>query len=144
MSIYVPRHFQIYELIPYDIYWKYVKLKKIKMWLMFDRNLLITLDQLRDQFGPMVINDWWWQGENQYRGWRPMDCRFGSVLSQHKFGRGTDLKPKDCTSQECRDFIRKNPEKFPLISAIERGVNWLHVDTRNWDRTESGILFFKP
>ena len=142
--IYIPKHFKIYELIPREEYCKYIKRKGDKLWLMFDRNLLITIDVLREKFGTLVINDWYWGGENQYRGWRPMNILLGAELSQHKFGRAVDFTPQKVTVNEVREYIRANQDLYPLISAMEDEVNWCHVDTRNWDRSKRGILFFKP
>lgn len=142
--IYIPKHFKIYELIPKQEYYKYIHRKGDKLWLMFDRRLLITLDVLRENFGTLVINDWYWGGENQYRGWRPMDILLGSELSQHKFGRAVDFTPRKVTVNEVREYIRANQELYPYISAMEDEVNWCHIDTRNWDRSKQGILFFKP
>jgi hypothetical protein len=143
MSIYVPKHFQLYELVPQEEYWKYIK-KGDMFWWMFDRDLLVILDNLRNMFGKMVINDWYWGGENQYRGWRPMDIFLGSALSQHKFGRAVDVTTLETSVNTIREYIRNNQKRFPTLSAVEDDVSWLHIDTRNWDRTKNGILFFKP
>ncbi len=140
-----PKHFQTYELLPEDFYEAHKHLGDDKLWLMFDDRALQTADWLRDVYGPITLNDWRWGGRNHYRGWRPWEC-IGVLLSQHKFGRALDCVFRDVSAEEVRQDIRKDPYSgvFQHITAIEDGVGWLHLDTRNWDKERHGILIVKP
>ncbi|MCK4328741.1 peptidase M15 [candidate division WOR-3 bacterium] len=139
--MYNPKHFELYEWLPKDFYHKYISEYGDKLWLMFDDRILWTYDKLRERYGRIVMNDWWWGGSNQYRGWRPFNCSTGAKLSQHKFARAGDgifIRP----AEEIRQDILKNEfdNDFQYISVIEKAVNWLHCDTRNHDNARYGIL----
>ena len=114
---------------------------------MFDDRVLWTADQLWELYGPTVVaNDWYWGGNNQYRGWRPWNCKVGANLSQHKFGRALDQKFKYATAEEVRQKIKKDPwkDEFKHIKSIENNVSWLHFDCRNWNKQRYGLLIVRP
>ena len=135
--------FKIYELVPRDTYALY---PEYRLWWLFDRNIIITANRIRERYGKMLANTWWWNGKHQYRGWRPWDCPVGAELSQHKFGRALDLEPVEVTAEEIREDILKDPwdDDFKLITCIELKVSWLHYDTRNWEKELKGILQIAP
>ena len=144
--MYKANHFKLYELLPR---WFYERNKHLgdRLWLMFDDRALWTADQLWELYGPTVIaNDWYWGGNNRYRGWRPWNCKVGADLSQHKFGRALDQKFKYATAEEVRQDIKKDPwkDEFQYIKSIEDNVSWLHFDTRNWDKQRYGLLIVRP
>lgn len=127
-----PRYFILPEWLPKDFYLANINKYGDRLWCMFDDRILWTFDQLRERFGRVVMNDWYWGGKNQYRGWRPFDCKVGAKLSQHKFGRGGDGILNQ-PAEEIRKVILANKFDFAFqyISAIEKDVGWLHVDCRN-------------
>ena len=43
-----------------------------------------------------------------------------------------DFDVKNVPAEQVRNDIRKG--KFPLITCIEKGVNWVHADVRNVNR----------
>jgi hypothetical protein len=143
--IYKPKYFQLYELLPRDFYEENKHLGD-RLWLIFDQRMLWTLDQIREHYGKIIVNDWYWGGDNEYGGWRPFDCEVGAALSQHKFGRAADPKPQECTAEEIRQDV-KNASSishiFKYITCIEEGVPWFHFDVRNWDK-KNGILIIHP
>jgi len=143
--IYIPQYFKLWELIPKEFYEKHKRLG-VRLWLMFDPKVLWTADQIRKRYGTMQANTWKRGGVHQFRGWRPMDCKWGSAISQHKFGRGIDLKPVKVTAQEIRNDIKADPlnEIFQYITCIESKISWFHFDTRNWAKTDSGLLIVYP
>lgn len=129
-----------------------------QIWRLFDERTLITAERLRRRFGTMVINDYRWNGNNYYRGYRPLaslldieefkrtgkiTAAWSSFTSQHCLGRAIDAKFKKYFAAEIREDIRRNPnnEEYEFITCIEDGVSWLHFDTRSWNRKESGILW---
>jgi len=142
--LYVPKYYKLYELLPKKFY-EENRDKGDTLWFMFDNRLLWTADQLRIRYGKMSVNTWFWEGNSQYRGWRPWDCGIGAELSQHKFGKALDLIPHEITSEEIRQDIKKdqNQNEFKYITCIEDNISWTHLDVRNWNRTKHGILFIK-
>jgi len=137
--IYKPENFQLFEVLPKEFYNQNIQQYKDKLWLMFDYELLYILHNLRKIYGPITLNDWYWNGKNQYRGWRSFDCSTGAFISQHKFGRAFDCKFKNITTDEVREDIIKNyyiKAVYTLISCIELNTTWLHFDTRSWDSEE--------
>ncbi|MBC2741600.1 MAG: peptidase M15 [Desulfosarcina sp.] len=117
-----------------------------RLWQMFDRRMIETVDNLRDIYGKMLANTWVWGGRHRYRGWRPWECLIGAKLSQHKFGRAVDLVPVDAGVNEIRRDILADahPYQFRFITAIESDVPWLHIDCRNHDKAQFGILEIRP
>lgn len=133
--MYKCKHFQIYELVPPDIY----KKRDEKAWELLDKKLLITLDLLRDKFGPMKINDYRWDGDRMWSGIRTPDSEYYSPTSQHTFGRAADIIFKDVSVDEVRNDIiyHQNATMYRFINAIELNVPWLHIDTRNCRRIKT-------
>ena len=136
--LYPIKHFSVHELLPPAAYQAHGK----RGLLFFDINALITLDMLRDRYGPITINNWYWGGNRKYSGWRPWDCPIGAILSQHKFGRAFDCLFRDVTADDVREDMRKskcfeanNTEPIPYVfhrmRRIENfeGMGWFHFDT---------------
>jgi len=141
---YRTEYFELYELLPKGIYNKYVKNYETALWGLFDERILWTADQLRKIYGRMTANTWKWGGRHQYRGYRPGNCKIGAFFSQHKYGRGIDLIPSKYKAQNIRDDIKDDPykEEFKYITCIEdfKGMSWIHMDSRNWDKRKNGLL----
>lgn len=164
--IYKCKHFKLYELLPPMEYGilagvetempieinyinKHNLEKNNKGWHYFNPYLLKTMDDIREQFGKRIMNDWAWRlgdvNANRYRGWRPWKCIIGARLSSHKFGRGGDsvcsggkkLGVEKYNSE--RKFIMDHPEKFPYITRMEKDISWLHIDIANHNREKYGI-----
>lgn len=138
---YKPKNFELYELYPRHFYETWQHRADI-LWQLWDDRVLYTLQKLRNRYGKMNMNDWFWGGTNQYKGMRPFDCPVGSELSQHKFLRAADPTPEDMPAEQIRKDILADPwqEDFKYITCIEMNVDWFHFDTRNWDKMKSGIL----
>ena len=159
---YIPKHFPPQEFFPKKLIEQYSTPKGVKdlIWTLMDSRLLWTADQLRIEFGSMVINDYLYGGKNQYRGYRPaielIDTKkfketgeiiplFSSFTSQHCNGRALDGSFKNILAQDVVKYIIKHPTKdiFKFITGIEKEVNWLHVDTRNFiPTTENRFYLF--
>lgn len=122
--------------------------------LIFMDDRLITIAQaLRDEFGPITINNWQTKGTRQYSGYRLFNAPVGAARSMHKHGKALDLIFHRTTAAQVRDHIRANQEKYYALGLrrVEDGVSWLHIDTANTDHmVKSGELkpgrihFFKP
>lgn len=140
MIIYIPKHFDVKELVTPDLYKKYGE----NCLQFFCPYALATLDQLREKFGPATVNDWAWGGGYTESGLRSFD--FGGILNRslHKFGKAFDVKFKNHTAEEVRQYIINNPDEFPYIVGLELDVSWLHFDTRNRKGNKGRLFLFKP
>lgn len=138
---YIPKFFQPYELVPKATY-ESLKNKPWIIWQLFDPRVLYTADKIRECYGKMIANTWYWGGIHQFRGWRGSRCPVGARWSQHKFGRAEDLIPVEVTAEEIRRDIKvgKNGHIFQYITCIEDKIGWLHFDTRNY----KGLLIVTP
>lgn len=132
-------YFKVQEFVPKDIY---DELGDSSLSLMDDR-IIISIIAMRDFFKlPIKINDWLFGGAFQNRGFRTAYCGIGSKYSQHKFGRALDFDIKGIPAKEVRGKILANQDKFPLITAMEDNISWVHIDCRWTGRT--GIKIFNP
>jgi uncharacterized protein YcbK (DUF882 family) len=126
MKQYVPKYFKWYELMPSAEYEKH--------WLiLMDERLLMSLDAIREHYKrPVTVNNWYSGGKFSLRGLRPMNSVVGAKYSQHKFGRAVDFDVQGISPEQVRNDIRSG--LFPLITCIEKDVNWVHIDVRNCTR----------
>ena len=134
MNEYRCKYFTIQELVSKKTYDE----RGEKAWQLLDANMLIMIDNVRDIFGRMIINNWNISGNREWSGLRTPDSPFYSTYSQHSFGRAFDMIPIDANVHNVRQYIIENPHRFKHIGGIENGVPWLHIDGRNYD----GILQF--
>jgi hypothetical protein len=139
--IYQPKFFIVQELVSPEVYQQ----RGERAWELLDTYLLVTLDQLREEFGPIIVNNWHAGGTFKYSGLRPLTGGVGAEFSQHRFGRGSDDKPQAVTPQEMHARILAKPEKFPylrVLEAIEATPTWVHTDVRHHNRP--GIWVVNP
>jgi hypothetical protein len=157
--MYKPDHFELRELLS-EHYWKTMwPLYGDRLWQIFDERLLITMDRIRKRYlCPFIANTWFKNSLTiayKYREWSgyrdhtsPDIEKEGSEnygnISQHRFGRAVDMLPTGLTAEEIRIDILNSPnhEDFKYITAIEKGVSWLHIDVRNHDKQAHGIKTF--
>jgi hypothetical protein len=135
--MYKPKHFQLFELIDPTLF--HTLCSDYQKWMVFDERVLRTADMLRDRYGRMIANDWYWKGEYRWRGYRSAACMEGASFSQHRFGRALDINFLDATAREVREDILSHPylPAAEFITCIELDVSWFHFDVRNND---SGIM----
>lgn len=134
-------HFIIEELVPPAVF----NVLGDTAWDLFDEKAIITLDQLRDYFGPIVVNNWHSGGQYKESGYREATSTTGAQKSRHKAGMAFDCKPVRCTPQSMHAEILNNSKKFPYLTtleAIESTPTWVHFDTR--DNGIPGIRIVKP
>ncbi len=136
---YEPRFFTPEELVPKV---QFAMLKERSL-ILLDARILWTADKLRERYGKIIINDWSFDGELQYSGWRPGDCKTGATFSQHKYGRALDLKFPEANIEDVIHDMRHRGDRpiYQHIGAVEVGLPWLHIDCRN---RAGEILFFEP
>jgi hypothetical protein len=145
--MYKPKNFELYEFLPRDFYNQWYPVRGEKLWTMFDDRVLRSAQAIRERYGKMEANTWYWPGgKHQYRGWRPQFCEVGAKLSDHKGGRALDLVPAEESVEKIRADILADPfhPDFVYITALEMNISWLHIATRNWDKKKNGILKIYP
>lgn len=131
-------HFYLWELVPPTTYAKY---RENSIWFI-DLRVITILELIRKVTNQRItINDWYWNGSYKYSGYRPPDCRVGSWESQHRFGRGFDIKIDKFTIQEVHDLLQNSEADFlrsglTAIEKIELTPTWTHIDLRYTDLSE--------
>ena len=126
--IYKPKHFVIQELVSIETLEQY---GEPKCWLLFDERILKAADLIRDEFGPMTVNNWHIGGDRTQSGYREKWMKHYSPTSQHSFGRALDMIPTRSGVDAIRRAIRTNREMYGMITGLELNVPWLHIDCRN-------------
>lgn len=139
--MYTCKYFSLKELLPKEVYVDLSEAGSINFgWWILDERALKCLDLLREEFGTIIVNDWKWGGNNQYRGFRPFDCEVGAKYSQHKFGRGFDCVFKHAQPKLVSLYIMERQKDgwgsgvFRYITWTKVYSTWLHFDVRNLRR----------
>lgn len=137
--MYKPKFFKIDELVDKQTYGKL----QDNALIVFDDRILKVADLLRIRYGKIKINDWKWNGNIEYAGFRPFNCKIGEEFSQHKFGRAIDFHFLEVENNKVLDdllnvIVGENKDNtlieiLKLINTIELNYNrnWIHLDTRN-------------
>lgn len=145
MTTYIPKHFRPEELVPPTMF----KAEGADSVRRFDPHILQAADLLREKYGPCIINNWYDGGEYSQSGYRT-DLTVGAKKSPHREGKALDLKFIHVAASKIRCDIRDGlvPEIRGLVTRIENGVSWLHIDCRECEPepvaelNKSGVLFF--
>jgi hypothetical protein len=143
--LYKCRHFGLAEIVCPHI----LKAHGEQAWQFFDPQLLMTIDLLRDQFGvPIYGNNYDMLNDHRtelglplftQRGLRCVLCQLVQdaivakrcYMSAHITGQAFDGDVKGMTAVQVRQWILANQIKLPFPVTIEKGVNWLHIATRD-------------
>jgi len=134
-------NFQLEELVHPDIYEKCGDRSADFLHPM----LAPTVQDIRDEFGRLIINDWLWGGRFESSGLRLPHGTVGAMLSAHKFGTAADLKFDDADPQQVQSYILTNIDKWPHITRMENAKKtktWLHLEVGQ--RTSNDIYVFNP
>lgn len=155
--IYQCKFFRIEELVSPE-WFEYAQSKGAteRLWAAFDADLLIALDNLRDRFGPLVVNNWHNGGTRKDSGLRFSLTATGAAVSQHKFGRAIDFVSSKVTPAEIyQDLVKvgglkpgfkfrthEYNEPWHWISRIEyfEGMSWTHIDTARMSGAGDGSI----
>ena len=138
----VSEHFDLRELVHPDIFNK-IGARALDF---LNCNAILTLEDLRDNFGPITVNNDHLGGSYKDSGLRMPKGTVGAELSSHRFGTGFDLKFKDHKPEEVYFHILNNQGIYPYISRMEnaeRTVTWLHVEFCT-NKHEGEIIIFNP
>jgi hypothetical protein len=116
------KHFSIHELVPPNTF----KQRAEKAWELLDERLLITLDRLRERYGPMTVNNYYWGKDREWSGLRTKESPYYSPYSQHSFGRAADCLFKNISAEVVRKEILANPNDptFELIGSLVINDNY--------------------
>lgn len=152
--IYKPKYFELYELMPPELYTYDMMVseeaRERAFANYFDEKLLVTIDIIRGEIikAPLICNTWYQDGNRKYSGLRPTNCTVGAEMSQHKLGKAVDLVSNKYTAEEMRQMIKDNEHLLPYPIRIEDGeaITWLHIDTKERTRGQhcnEKIYWFK-
>jgi hypothetical protein len=100
-----------------------------------DPKVINIAQLLRDLTGSSVtINNWKVGGSYSLSGLRPFKS-IGAKMSQHKFGRGIDVKIKGWTPEDIHELIKDNwvlfkKEGLTVIEDVSLTPSWTHLDCR--------------
>lgn len=140
--MYTPKHFAAHEYVPEETYKRFGE----QSFMFIDDRLLRFDDFLREQFGTITINNWYWNGDRMWSGLRTPNSPYYSTYSQHSFGKASDKIFRDVTAEEVRIWLKQNVDIWQQKTGIksitlERGVSWVHLDVRN---NQEGYNSFNP
>lgn len=137
-------HFYLHEFVPIHIYHRYGRNSR---W--FIRPEVIELAEFyRTWFdSPVTVNNWYWGGTLQERGFRTPDTSTGAKYSQHKLGAAFDCSIRGVTADEVREEILKHSACFMQagLTTLEHAhyaPTWVHSDIRSTGLDH--ILIVKP
>ena len=144
MSYYNPRNFAVTELVPPEIY----NVMGENSLLVLDDRILRIADAVRDYFDvPVTINNWRLGGPFSQRGFRTQQQAGGADHSAHYYGRAIDFDVQGMTADHVRAEIiaERNHGDFSLITGMEIGIEWVHLDCDNRYSPYGNIVTFgKP
>lgn len=130
------------ELVPKDVYLRYGD-GAVRF---IDQRLPAILERIRELCGgrAMTLNDWYYGGRFNLRGFRPANCTTGAPKSQHKLGKAADFTIKGMTADQVRQVIRNNAVELMQmgLTRIEIGISWVHIDLK--ETGLSKLVEFKP
>lgn len=123
------KYFQVYELVDRLTY----EQRGDEAISVFNPELLIQLDNLREYFGVSItVNNWYFGGEFEWRGWRTPEKakELGAPNSQHRIGNAIDGDIRGVSADDARVRILadKNNPLLCRIQRLETGTSWVHFD----------------
>ena len=136
--MYIPKHLIIQEIVPHDLYDMFKE--PAQLFALFDEQVLMGADWLRNRYGPMTCNNWHLGGDFKWSGFRTTESPHYSATSMHSVGKALDLKFSKMSAAEIRADLRKL-EYVPHIKRIEDDVAWLHIDVKETNKNK--LYFFK-
>jgi hypothetical protein len=135
------KDFELHELVHPD----HIDLCGDLAWNLLDPQALEVLQLLRDKYGSIIVNDWYWGGNFKFSGLRPVNSTIGAKRSLHKQGMAFDCKFQDNKVVDVYHDIIKNQHLFDGLKRIEHidhTPTWLHFDTLETNKNE--IVIFRP
>jgi len=139
---YRPKHFILQELVGPGVF----EARGDRAFELLRPEALVTLDALREKFGPLTVNNWHAGGAFKESGLRDFTTATGAKYSMHRYGGAFDCKFQSLVTHEVYDYVLANRGEFPLITTVENvkfTATWLHFDVRNHDQG-AGIWVVDP
>jgi len=145
MSKYIPKHFELQELVCPHVFKKYGD----QCLQFLDPRLLKTLDIIREGIGkPIYINNWNIEGKDSQSGFRCIQCALVKkaikdntlYVSAHMEGQAVDFDIPGMTAEQVRAWIIAHQEILPYPVRLEADVSWVHLDVRE---TDQKVYLFK-
>ncbi len=132
------RYFEIHELVSESIF----KKKGEAAWRYIPPALTEAIDTIKENFpeGTATINNYFWNGDRKWSGWRTPDSPYYSPTSMHATMQAVDIVFSKYSAETVRQHIIENPTMYPTIKGLELNITWLHIDIRNTDEV---MLFNK-
>lgn len=133
--------FEVYELVDKETYQRLGE----KSWWMLNEKAVKGLFELRKAIGkPITVNNWFWGGNLENRGYRSIYSNTGGKFSQHRVGNAFDINVKGMTPLQVYDFILENYTKFGITTVEHKDYTptWSHIDFRPTNQKE--LLIVKP
>lgn len=137
------KYFHIKDLVCNHVFSKFGELA----WDFLQTEYLHTILVLRTEIlnKPMICNNY--LSAQYQRGLRCNMCNIVSskktaYMTAHIQGNAGDFTVYGYTAEQTRNIIVAQKDKLPYNIRLEGGVNWLHVDTRNY--TTNKVVIFKP
>jgi len=143
-NLYICKYFKINELVPEELIKS--KTNQTLMWYIFDQNLLVTIDMIREFVDtPIYINTKNYNGqvfnESGFRFFENVsDDKKSAVLSQHKFGRANDLKfnGNGWTPEKLRLYMQ---DIGCFSSGWKKNFVIPYLDLKKWNRQTNLIEY---
>lgn len=135
------KYFELHELVDKETW---TKLGAKSIW-MLNEKAVKGLEALREAIGkPITVNNWYWGGNLENRGYRSIYSTTGAKFSQHRVGNAFDINVKGMSSDEVNEYIQKNYHKFGIttVEDINFTPTWTHIDFRFTNQKE--LLIVKP
>lgn len=139
MNTYRCKHFIVQELVGPEFFAKWGD----RSWEWLQVPMLVTLDQVREKFGPVTVNNWHSGGQFHESGLRDFSTATGAGYSQHKFGGACDMKFGSVTPAEASAYILAHRADFPFLTTLEDVTvtkTWLHGDCRNHGKPDIWVV----
>lgn len=133
--------FEVYELVDKETYQRLGE----KSWWMLNEKAVKGLFELRKAIGkPITVNNWFWGGSLENRGYRSIYSTVGGKFSQHRVGNAFDINVKGMTPLQVYDFILENYTTFGITTIEHKDYTptWTHIDFRPTNQKE--LLIVKP
>jgi Peptidase M15 len=140
---YLPKYFSVRELVPLEIY---TEMGDGAIILLDDR-ILRVLDEVREHFDvPVTVNNWHLGGPFKQRGLRTEQVPGGAAHGAHFYGRAADFDVMNMTAEQVRHEILANQQEndFSLITGMETGIPWVHLDVANRYSSNGIVQFTSP
>ena len=141
----VSQNFILEEFVAPDIYAE----RGDKSIELLDNRIISLAQFFRDYFGSITINNWDSGGQYKESGLRSFTTTTGAKWSQHRFGRGADLKFTGTTPQKAYAEVLKHQKLFyekglRVMENITATPSWLHIDIRYLNSAEQKITIVNP